>query len=86
MAKQSAVLGVPRPVPDDRDQAGDRLGPVERDQVGRADSVHERLDRAAVPGSEMLGQIHICELMDRAPTAGTPTGRDRARPGIFDLP
>src|SRR6266702_1905184 len=65
----SPVLGA---VPDDRDQAGDGLGPVEGDQVGRAGGVHERLDRGPVTRGEMLRQVHNCEPMDSAPGHGTP--------------
>src|SRR5262249_4824256 len=75
-----AVLGAGGPVPDDGDQAGDRLGPAERDQVGRAGGVYDRLDRRPVPGGEVLRQVHICELKDSPPAAERlPRGRGRGR-------
>ncbi len=61
------AMGYAGAVPDDRDQAGNRLGPVEGDQIGRADAVDERRNLCRIARGEMPGQVHTEEPMRWVP-------------------
>ncbi len=58
LRRPGAVCGAGGPVPQDGDQAGDRLRPVERDEVGGPGAVDERPGRRPVPCGEVFRQVH----------------------------
>ena len=64
MAEQPAVLAGAG-VPDDRDEAGDGLDPVERDQIGSGGGGHERGNVGRLRRGEVGREIHATSVRIR---------------------
>jgi hypothetical protein len=80
MAQQPAVLAR-LPVPDDRDEAGEGLGPVEGDQVGCGGGGHEGSDVGVWRRGEMGREIHAYEGTHPAARPASPAVRPAGESG-----